>query len=507
MEEPLNAPTETEHETEPVSQEPTETEEDKRLGGYSPLGTLFRLVGGPILSQITSACYGLVDSMWISKAIGEIGLTATSTSYVIDYVGLAFGHFVNIAASTQVSFLFGQKRTSDIGQVVIDLLRICCILGVLVPAVLLPISKPLMMWLSNNNEHVVEMAFYYLLPVIVGAITAMVYLMGCGVLQAEGRTWLFALAQISSFIMNGLIFDPLLLFGFKTDVWGGALATMLAELIPGCVIMFFLLRGKLTIQFRCEMWRKCFSKDSMTALKVGASSLIMHLSTTIPAIVMQKYIALTAAYVDQFEDIMAMWNVVLRLYQLAVCIVLAFNTAYLPAASYAFGRSDYKRIVRLTLHALWVTIVWAGICNAVICLLPRQLGMIWSSKDNFLSWVERILPRSFMVIVLCPIPYISIAFLQAVNRPLFASILSILTSLVPLPVFSSIMYFTDRTDPVRLFWAYVMRDVFSLVVSIAIVAYPFVDVIRKCRSPPPELEDIQSDALLQDSAPPEPSPI
>ena len=495
MEDNLNPGPEPEAPGEREPEPELETDEDQRLGGYPPLQTLFRLVGGPILSQITSACYGLVDSMWISKAIGEIGLTATSTSYVIDYVGLAFGHFVNIAASTQVSFLFGQKRIGDIGQVVVDLIRVCCILGVLVPAVLLPFSKPLMRWLSNNNERVVDMAFYYLLPVIVGAITAMIYLLGCGVLQAEGRTWLFGLAQISSFVMNGLIFDPILLFWIKTDVWGGALATMLAELIPGCVIMFFLLRGKLTVQFTCEMWRRCFSRDSLAALKVGLSSLIMHLSTTIPAVFMQKYIALTADYVNQFEDIMAMWNVVLRLNQLSVCIVLAFNTAYLPAASYAFGKSDYRRIVRLTLHTLWVTLVWAGICNALICLLPRQLGMIWSSRDNFLVWVERILPRAFMVIVLCPFPYISIAFLQAVNRPLFASILSVLTSLVPLPVFSSIMYFTDRTDPVRLFWAYIMKDIFSLVMSLAIVSYPFISIVRQSRYTPfqdGELDDLQN---------------
>lgn len=459
------------------------SDEDLRLGFYSPLSTLFRLVGGPILSQITSACYGLVDSMWISKSIGEIGLTATSTSYTVDYAGLAFGHFVNVAASTQISYLYGQKRNGDVSQVIVDLIRVCCVLGILVPAVLIPISKPLMRWLSNGAENIVDMAFYYLLPVLVGAITAMIYLLGCGVLQAQGRTWLYGAAQISSFIINGLIFDPIFLFALKTDVWGAAMSTMIAELIPGAVILFCLLRGKLGIKFSCDMWKKWPSRDTWIALKVGLSSLIMQLSIIIPAIFMQKYIALTAEYVNQFDDIMAMWNVVLRLNQLSICVVIAFNTAYLPAASYAYGKHDYGRIVKLTLHTLWVTFIWALICTGVICLFPRQLGRIWSSKDSFLGWIEKILPKAFLAVFLCPVPYISIAFLQAVNRPMFASVLSVLTNLLPLPIFSSIMYFTDRTDPARLFWAYVMKDGFSLVASLSMIAYPFIQILRNKHVP------------------------
>jgi Na+-driven multidrug efflux pump len=396
-------------------------------------------------------------------------------------VGLAFGYFVNVAASTRISFLFGQRRVGDVSPVIVDLIRFSFILGLIVPAILIPVSKPLMSWLSNDSETIVDMAFYYLLPVLAGAITAIIFLLGCGILQAQGRTWLFGFAQISSFVLNGLILDPLFLLGFKTGVWGGAMSTMLAELIPGCVIMFFLFRGAFQVTFKWSQFSAGFSPETWIALKVGLASLIMHLSTTIPAVFMQKYMALTAAYVGEFNDIMAIWNVLLRLNQVSICFVLAFNTAFLPAASYAFGRGEYKRILRLIMHFIWITYLWSIFCEILIIFAPTELGKIWSHSDSFLGWVRKLLPNAFLGVFLCPTPYIAIGFLNAVNQPLFSSILSIATNLLPLPIFSSILYFTDGHDPARLAYSYAIRDAFSFVMSIVVVAYPFYQIVKLAR--------------------------
>jgi Na+-driven multidrug efflux pump len=212
----------------------------------------------------------------------------------------------------------------------------------------------------------------------------------------------------------------------------------------------------------------------------------MHLSTTIPAIFMQKYMALTAEYVGDFESIMAIWNVLLRLNQVSICFVLAFNTAYLPAASYAFGRREYRRILRLTVHFIWITYLWAVFCELLIILAPTQLGEIWSEKASFLSWVEQLLPNAFYGVFLCPTPYIAIGFLNAVNQPLFSSVLSITTNLLPLPVFSSILYFTDKHNPARLAYAYAIRDGFSFVMSLAVVAYPLYQIVKLAREERPQ---------------------
>lgn len=64
--------------------------EDMRLAGYSPLTTIFRLSVGPILSQFTGALYGIITTIWVSKAIGDKGMAAISTMNSFDGIGRAF---------------------------------------------------------------------------------------------------------------------------------------------------------------------------------------------------------------------------------------------------------------------------------------------------------------------------------------------------------------------------------------------------------------------------------
>ena len=84
------------------------TPEDLRLGGSAPLKTIFKLSVGPLLSQVTNGLYGVITTIWISKACGDDGLSAVSTMNAFDGIGRAFGFFLAIAAATQVSYLYGK---------------------------------------------------------------------------------------------------------------------------------------------------------------------------------------------------------------------------------------------------------------------------------------------------------------------------------------------------------------------------------------------------------------
>jgi hypothetical protein len=84
--------------------------------------------------------------------------------------------------------------------------------------------------------------------------------------------------------------------------------------------------------------------------------------------------------------------------------------------------------------------------------------------------------------VLAPTPYIAIAFLNSIKKPMLSSILSITTNLLPLPVFSSILYFTGKADPARIIYAYVLRDGFSFLVALAFVARPVLEIWNEART-------------------------
>ena len=478
LEDLMNSQSSSEHEESVNEEGQSQLDENKnkkdehyRLGARPPLITILSLLAGPLISQLTNAFYGIVDSMYISKFVGPYGLTVVSSCYVIDYVAIAFGNFLNIATSSKISYLYGSGRQNEAPQVLADLMRVALIIGVLIPAILLPCTKPLLLWLSNDSS-IAEEGFRYVLPHMCCSFSATMYLCVLGVLEAEGRTWTFGFCQLSSLIANMGLWDPLMLIAFDTGVWGASLATVLSEFIPMLAIVICLFKGRFTTRLHWKLFLHKFNHETYNALLVAISALLMNLSTTIPDIVLQKFVSNAARAIGEFNDIMALWNILLRLYQLAVCIILAFNTAYLPPTSYAYGAGRYKRILHLSIHAFWIMCVWTMIVTIVMCVWPDKVASIWNSTERILYWAKIIIPNNFYTIMLCPMRMLTATFLQAIKKPLLAGLVSVFTSLIPLPVFSTITYMQNKTNPGEIFKAYIYNDVFSFVVSSCFAAIP-----------------------------------
>ena len=233
LEEPLN----------PEPEKPRKSAEDARLGGRPPLKTVLILAIGPILSQMTNALFGVITTLWVSKAIGEDGMTAVSSYNVFEGMGRAVGFFLSVAASTQVSALFGKGEGAEATQVMADLLRSCLVFGSLVPAILLPALKPCIRWFGAE-EKIIDMGFQYMLPLTTCAPITCLYLCSGGCLQGEGRTMLFGLTNVGCLCLNMLVLNPIFLFGFKTGIWGASTSTVISEFVPAAIII--------TLYFACK---------------------------------------------------------------------------------------------------------------------------------------------------------------------------------------------------------------------------------------------------------------
>jgi Na+-driven multidrug efflux pump len=53
--------------------------ESERLGGRPALRTMLVLAAGSFLANLTNSLYGVVDSIWVQRAVGDKGMTAIST--------------------------------------------------------------------------------------------------------------------------------------------------------------------------------------------------------------------------------------------------------------------------------------------------------------------------------------------------------------------------------------------------------------------------------------------
>lgn len=447
--------------------------------------TILSLSVGPLISQTVQAFYGLADSLWVAKTIGKDGISVFGAIFIVEFVAVALSNYLMTSLGIRLSFLFGNGNTHECAQMYVDFVRIAFLLGIIVPAIIIPLVKPLVIWFGAD-DHLAGMCLEYMYPVTFGCFLNFLYMLGCGLIQSEGRSLMYGLIQMGSFAMNMGIFDPLFLVILKTPIWGAGLATIVAEGIPGIVLTILILAGKLSIKPKARMFCSKPTRETWEALKVGIASLVSSVSYTIPLILMQKYVNTAATAIGQYDNVIAVWAVIEKLYQLVGGVCIAFSYGLTPSAAYAYGANRLNRIAWLFIHSTWVATAISLLFSIFMIVIPDKIALIWNDDPDFVEWAGKMVPKVFYVTIFIAYQYTAPAVLQAMQRVKASTALSVLTLLLPMPIFSSILFFTNKTDPERILWTYALNDTFSAFACSFFLIEP-AKVIKKA----PKDEDLQ----------------
>lgn len=463
-------------------------EEIYRLAGRKPLITICHLMVGPIISQVTGALYGIINSIWISKKIGEKGLSAISTEITLEGIGRAFGYFLMIAGSTKISQLFGQKKFEEATQVACDLLRCTIICGIIVPVCILPSHKALCKWYGASEE-TTRLGFQYITPLCACSVLTCINLCCQGFLQAEGRTMLIGLIDLVSLIVACFGICPLLLFGLNCGMCSASVSTVCADAVPGIVLTVLYFKGKFGIRPKGKQLLKPFSKNTWPALIVGLSQLISNLSGSIPGIPIRNLIGKSCADSEEYDRAMAGFNVQNRVYLVSTCICIAVTTGFIPPASYAHASNNDRRFLRLSFHACWINFAWCVLITILAFSIPKQISLIFGHGEEFLHYAIPMLKNSNYTCFLRWIQFNSQAMLQALQRGWQAMVVSLLSNFAGFLIFAYVFYYTDKHNVIRLMYLYSATTGFGAVVGICLLIHPLLKLYKKSKIQRAQMEN------------------
>jgi Na+-driven multidrug efflux pump len=483
----------------PVEDEPALPQdlspEEERLGSRNPLPTIVYLSIGPLISQLTGALFPIVNTLWVSKTVGDQGLTALSMYLNFDTISRGFAFFLQVAASTQISSLFGSNQRAEASRVFSDLIRLTLLCAILIAVGFVFIAKPTVRWFRASDD-IVELGFRFILPNLLGGFVPCLFLFACGCLQAEGRSWVFSAVQITSMVLNMLAFSPFFLFVCKTGIAGVSYSALCAEFIPAAVIIVLYYRGKFGIRPELGDLFKRPIRESWAAVKVGGSQLVFQLSQALPGIILRKFFgeACAAAGDCNLDDLMAGYNPYCRIWTVVVSVSNAVAIGFLPAASYAAGARRFTRIVHLLIHAAWISIAWSLFTMVFTLGFPEPLVRIFSETPGYVSWAVFIMHRCTYTAWATPLPIVVNALLQSLQYGGLASIFTLAVQTIPLPVISSILFFTERDNPERIFWCMIIHQAYAALVSIPFVIF----AIRQVRKRAGEADAAPAGVVLDD---------
>lgn len=123
-------------------------ERSKALGEDEIPALLWKFSLPAIAGMVVNALYNVVDSIFVGRGVGEIGLTAVTIAFPIMTLLMGFGMLVGVGASAVVSLRMGEHRQRDAEKILGNAFTLAVMLSVSLAAVILLFLDPILISLG-----------------------------------------------------------------------------------------------------------------------------------------------------------------------------------------------------------------------------------------------------------------------------------------------------------------------------------------------------------------------
>lgn len=352
-----------------------------------------------IITNIGQQFYYIADASIVGRGIGVKALAAVgSTDWVTwlilwSMIGLCQGF------STFVSRAFGEKDYAAMNRAIAVAARLCLVIGFVVTAAGLLAAKPVLRLLETPDELLPD-AWAYLMIITAGTPIVAAYNMAASILRAVGDSKTPLIAMVIAAVLN-ISLDILFVFGFKWNVVGAAIASVLAQCVAFAYC--FVRIGK----------TNCVAFDREAFLhsgRLGRDMLIFGIPIACQYIIIGLSGIIVQSGVNvQGSAFIAGYTAPNKLYGLMECSAISLGLASSTFIAQNYGAGEKMRVKRGVTASVGIALLVSIGVAAFVLLLRRPLILLFLDASEagtaeamhvaiyYLSTMALSLPALYMI--------------------------------------------------------------------------------------------------------------
>ncbi|MDV0445833.1 Multidrug export protein MepA [Methanimicrococcus sp. At1] len=406
------------------------------MGTESINKALARLAAPAIISLVIQTLYGLVDSAFVGRGLGDDGvvaLAALAIAFPVFHLLICAGSGVAVGGSSYISRGFGsgnkelvKKGVGNMISMAIAVSIICTILG-------LVFLDPILM-IFGATETTLPFAHDYMFWIILCCVFQIVTITINAIVMAEGNSVYSMCMYIFSSLTN-VVLDYIFIFEFGWGVQGAAIATVISQMLNVLILIFYLYKvSKLNFSIR---WISAKLSVYKEIGKIGISEFLREGALVFTLIVMVWNLNIYGTDSD-----VAVYGLINRIYGFAIIPMLGIVQGMIPLTGYNYGAKNYDRVRKILKTALiWATAITTFLM-IVTYVFAGQIFTFFIPNDPELVKGAVI---AYWIADIC-LPVVSLqmigsAFMQALGKARASFILAIARQVVMLPIIMIIPYF------------------------------------------------------------------
>ena len=339
------------------------------------IGKLLRTLSVPaIIGMVVQALYNVVDTFFVSRFVGTLGVAGVAVAFPIQMVLIGFGAVVGIGGASLLSRRLGERDREGASLAMGNMILLSMAIGVVSIICGLTFIEPLLR-LFGANDDIMPFARSFISVIIMGSPFFIFSMVASSSARAEGNAKVAMLSMVIGGCLN-VVLNPIFIIGLGRGVRGSAEASVISAFASCVFLLFYLLKGKSEIvlkprHFRLK-WpivREVFAVGSsdfartaaMSATSAIFNNILEHLGGAVP---------------------IAVFGITFRVMSFVIMPIIGIAQGAQPILGFNYGARQFRRVRKCLSLANKSSTVISCIGFVVFMGFPEQIFRIFISSAD-----------------------------------------------------------------------------------------------------------------------------
>lgn len=331
-----------------------------------------------VISMLINSIYNIVDQIFIGKGVGTLGNAATNVIFPLVIIANAISGLVGNGASANLSLRLGEKKEHEAKKCIGSAITLTIAVSIIFSVVIF-LLLPNLVYLLGCTKNVYSYAVDYGKIIILGFPFMITYSAISSIIRADGSPKYSMILLVVGAIIN-IILDPVFIFGLNMGVTGGAIATVIGQVVSCIMALVYIPKIK-SVKLEKSDFR--LDKSITRTLGLGLSSFITQ-ATVLALFVFMNNIMTKYGAISKFgSDIpLSVYGVISKINSLYISTILGISIGSQPIIGFNYGAGKYDRVKETLRKVLLINAIVGITFNIIFFIFPRQLAGIFISKTD-----------------------------------------------------------------------------------------------------------------------------
>lgn len=370
-----------------------------------------------MLSGILQLMFNAVDIIVVGRFSGKQALAAvgSTTALINVFTNLFIG--ISLGANVLAARFYAMGKSKEMSETVHTSITLAMVSGVIMAFVGVLFARGALE-LMGTPDDVIDQSTLYMRIYFMGMPFFMLYNYGAAILRAIGDTKRPLLFLIISGLINAAL-NMFFVIYLHMSVEGVAIATVISQLISCVLVLWCLYKSEGSYQLRFSKLRikgVYLKQIFQVGIPAGIQSTIINFSNV-----------LLQSSVNSFgSTAMAGYTAANNILGFLYAAVNSVTQACMSFTSQNYGVSKYKRMDKVLIDCMILTVVVAGVLGCGSYLLGPQILRIYTEEEKVIRCGMEILSITTVPYFLCGIMDLFPGALRGMGYSAVPMILSII---------------------------------------------------------------------------------